>query len=263
MLVIACWDPCFAMLIPCAIVVDLCRMKTEFLVRLEGASSSSDERILVVGATNRPHDLVRVFFLLLLCSSRPACFVLGSGHWFARCRFELVLCLVCVVQDEAARRRLVKRENETSKSHVASRTNVMSLWFRPVHSVARAEGPAAAAQQSAQGALQHCRPLAAAQLQLWPNLPRVRGGLQKENHCLTEQEIDEVARRTDGTLLRPTTCPPCDRARNAHSPARSGCVPGYSGADMRALCTEAAFGPLRSAGDIASISHSRCRPAYT
>ena len=33
------------------------RMKTEFLVQLDGASSSGDERILIVGATNRPQDL--------------------------------------------------------------------------------------------------------------------------------------------------------------------------------------------------------------
>ena len=32
-------------------------MKTEFLVQLDGASCSGDERILIVGATNRPQDL--------------------------------------------------------------------------------------------------------------------------------------------------------------------------------------------------------------
>ncbi|KAL9922994.1 fidgetin [Glossina fuscipes fuscipes] len=33
------------------------RMKTEFLVRLDGASTSDDDRVLVVGATNRPQEL--------------------------------------------------------------------------------------------------------------------------------------------------------------------------------------------------------------
>eukprot|EP00002_Diphylleia_rotans_P035309 TRINITY_DN7691_c0_g3_i3.p1 TRINITY_DN7691_c0_g3~~TRINITY_DN7691_c0_g3_i3.p1 ORF type:complete len:120 (+),score=16.77 TRINITY_DN7691_c0_g3_i3:263-622(+) len=36
---------------------------------------------------------------------------------------------------------------------------------------------------------------------------------------------------------------------------------GYSGSDMRALCTEAAMGPIRSLGDsICSISASSVRP---
>lgn len=33
------------------------RIKTEFLVQLDGATTSSDERILVIGATNRPHEI--------------------------------------------------------------------------------------------------------------------------------------------------------------------------------------------------------------
>ena len=33
------------------------RIKTEFLVQLDGATTQSDERILVVGATNRPHEI--------------------------------------------------------------------------------------------------------------------------------------------------------------------------------------------------------------
>ncbi|XP_075157169.1 fidgetin-like protein 1 [Haematobia irritans] len=33
------------------------RLKTEFLVRLDGASTSDDDRVLIVGATNRPQEL--------------------------------------------------------------------------------------------------------------------------------------------------------------------------------------------------------------
>jgi SpoVK/Ycf46/Vps4 family AAA+-type ATPase len=33
------------------------RIKTEFLVQLDGAKTSAEEKILVVGATNRPQEL--------------------------------------------------------------------------------------------------------------------------------------------------------------------------------------------------------------
>lgn len=33
------------------------RIKTEFLVQLDGATTDSDERLLIVGATNRPQEL--------------------------------------------------------------------------------------------------------------------------------------------------------------------------------------------------------------
>jgi len=103
------------------------RMKTEFLIRLDGLGTSAQDRVLVVGATNRPQEL-----------------------------------------DEAARRRLVKR------------------LYIPL-------------------------PDEAGRKVLMENL------LRKENHNITEQQIIELTSLTKG----------------------------YSGADLRALCTEAAFGPLR------------------
>lgn len=32
-------------------------MKTEFLVRLDGADVSADDRVLLIGATNRPQEI--------------------------------------------------------------------------------------------------------------------------------------------------------------------------------------------------------------
>ena len=102
-------------------------MKTEFLIRLEGASTPAGERVLVVGATNRPQEL-----------------------------------------DEAARRRLVKR------------------LYIPLPEKSAREG-------------------------------LVRNLLRNEKHSLGDEEIEKLSVLTLG----------------------------YSGSDMRALCTEAAFGPIR------------------
>ncbi len=120
------------------------RLKTEFLVQLDGAATSAEERVLVVGATNRPQEL-----------------------------------------DEAARRRLVKR------------------LYIPL--------PDAQARRAL--------------------LDRL---LRNETHSLTPEEMDTVVRRTEG----------------------------YSGADCRALCTEAAFGPIRAmdATDIGQLHQDSVRP---
>ncbi|KPJ00151.1 Fidgetin-like protein 1 [Papilio xuthus] len=104
------------------------RIKTEFLVQFDGAATGEDDRLLVVGATNRPQEL-----------------------------------------DEAARRRLVKR------------------LYIPL-------------------------PDANAREQIITNL------LSTENNDLTRQDMAEIAVLTDG----------------------------YSGADMKSLCSEAAMGPIRS-----------------
>lgn len=123
------------------------RVKTEFLVQLDGAGTDASDRVLVIGATNRPQEL-----------------------------------------DEAARRRLVKR------------------LYVPL-------------------------PDDAARLQLLTRL------FSSQDHRVGEEEFAAVVRRSDG----------------------------YSGADLRALCTEAALGPIRDltmhgVADIASIRPQEVRP---
>lgn len=106
------------------------RIKTEFLVQLDGTGTSGQGRVLVIGATNKPQEL-----------------------------------------DEAARRRFTKR-----------------LYIPlPIESDRRV-------------------------------LLNVM--LRKNNHELTNQDIDHLARATEG----------------------------FSGADLKALCTDAAMGPIRQLG---------------
>ncbi|XP_044512831.1 fidgetin-like protein 1 [Gracilinanus agilis] len=120
------------------------RIKTEFLVQLDGATTSAEERILVVGATNRPQEI-----------------------------------------DEAARRRLVKR------------------LYIPL-------------------------PEASARKQIVKNL------MAKEHFCLTEEDITQIVKQSDG----------------------------FSGADMTQLCREASLGPIRSLKtiDIATVTPDQVRP---
>ncbi|XP_052759020.1 fidgetin-like protein 1 isoform X2 [Galleria mellonella] len=120
------------------------RIKTEFLVQFDGAATGDEDRLLIVGATNRPQEL-----------------------------------------DEAARRRLVKR------------------LYIPLPDVDARE-------------------------QIIKNL------LKNENNDLTPQHVSEIARLTDG----------------------------YSGADMKSLCSEAAMGPIRSVplSQIISIDREKVRP---
>ncbi|XP_026501512.2 fidgetin-like protein 1 isoform X1 [Vanessa tameamea] len=120
------------------------RIKTEFLVQFDGASTGEEDRILIVGATNRPHEL-----------------------------------------DEAARRRLVKR------------------LYIPL-------------------------PDFEARKQIISNL------LRSEQHELSASHVADAARLTDG----------------------------YSGADMKSLCSEAAMGPIRSVplSQIVTIDRDQVRP---
>ncbi|XP_035435963.1 fidgetin-like protein 1 [Spodoptera frugiperda] len=120
------------------------RIKTEFLVQFDGAATGEEDRLLIVGATNRPQEL-----------------------------------------DEAARRRLVKR------------------LYIPL-------------------------PDADARKQIITNL------LANETNDLTSQHVSEIANLTEG----------------------------YSGADMKSLCSEAAMGPIRSVplSQIVSIDRNKVRP---
>uniref|UniRef100_K3X2J1 AAA+ ATPase domain-containing protein n=1 Tax=Globisporangium ultimum (strain ATCC 200006 / CBS 805.95 / DAOM BR144) TaxID=431595 RepID=K3X2J1_GLOUD len=118
------------------------RMKTEFLVQLDGAGTKAKDVILVVGATNRPQEL-----------------------------------------DEAARRRFVKR------------------LYIPLPSFEA-------------------------------RLDMVNRLLRNNRHDLTDENRNYVAEATKG----------------------------YSGADVRALCTEAAMGPIRSCEDIRTMDADAVRP---
>ncbi|KAF0700383.1 Aste57867_9088 [Aphanomyces stellatus] len=118
------------------------RMKTEFLVQLDGAGTKSKDIILVVGATNRPQEL-----------------------------------------DEAARRRFVKR------------------LYIPL-------------------------PSAEARMDMVNRL------LSKNSHSLTTEDKDYIVQRTKG----------------------------FSGADVRSLCTEAAMGPIRNCLDIRTMDAELVRP---
>ncbi|CAO4376871.1 unnamed protein product [Caenorhabditis nigoni] len=118
------------------------RIKTEFLVQLDGVNTAPDERLLVLGATNRPQEL-----------------------------------------DEAARRRFQKR-------------------------------------------LYIALPEPDSRTQIVENL------LRGTRHEITDHNLEKIRRLTDG----------------------------YSGADMRQLCTEAAMGPIREIGDrIATIDKDDIR----
>ncbi|ULT86772.1 hypothetical protein L3Y34_006470 [Caenorhabditis briggsae] len=118
------------------------RIKTEFLVQLDGVNTAPDERLLVLGATNRPQEL-----------------------------------------DEAARRRFQKR-------------------------------------------LYIALPEPDSRTQIVENL------LRGTRHEITDHNLEKIRRLTDG----------------------------YSGADMRQLCTEAAMGPIREIGDqIATINKDDIR----
>ncbi|KAJ3092481.1 Fidgetin-like protein 1 [Quaeritorhiza haematococci] len=118
------------------------RIKTEFLVQFDGCGTDSEDRILLIGATNRPQEI-----------------------------------------DEAARRRFRKKLYIPLPDAEARRSIVVNL-------------------------------------------------LKKQTHSLTDEEIDEVVRLTDG----------------------------YSGSDMDGLVREAALGPIRDIRDMLTISVDDVRP---
>ncbi|KAJ3416155.1 hypothetical protein HDV05_002800 [Chytridiales sp. JEL 0842] len=118
------------------------RIKTEFLVQFDGCGTDSEDRILLIGATNRPHEI-----------------------------------------DEAARRRFRKK------------------LYIPL-------------------------PESEARLTIMLNL------LKKQKHSLSEEQVEDVVRQTEG----------------------------YSGSDMDGLIREAALGPIRDIRDIRNISADDVRP---
>jgi len=41
------------------------RIKTEFLVQLDGAGTNADDKVLIIGATNRPQEIEDVIYILI------------------------------------------------------------------------------------------------------------------------------------------------------------------------------------------------------
>ena len=72
------------------------RIKTEFLVQLDGASTDQQAQVVIVGATNRPEVSFSFFFFLFLVWHRF--FFRGRGMCFLFVIFDPdVLCCVCVI----------------------------------------------------------------------------------------------------------------------------------------------------------------------
>ena len=123
--------------------------------------------------------------------------------------------------------------------------------------------------------------------------------LRNESYSIENEKFEEICRLTDGipsfpspkpslTLLKPpsssrtSTIPsnphPCyhlDSHHHLHYSISTTSIfnprptipipipipnPGYSGADLTALCREAAYGPIRSLPDITAIESSNVRP---
>lgn len=78
------------------------RMKTEFLVQLDGAATAEEDRILIVGATNRPQELDEA------------------------ARRRLVKRLYIPLPDSTARKQLVNRLISTERN-VLSETDIESI----------------------------------------------------------------------------------------------------------------------------------------
>ena len=72
--------------------------------------------------------------------------------------------------------------------------------------------------------------------------------LEDNKHALTDANKKTLAEKTKGE----TTHSYCYHSKRI--------LAGYSGADVRSLCTEASMGPIRSCADIRTVDASNVRP---